>query len=140
LSCKGAIWKARPGGAAQRGFDFDGVVLDIGVSSMQIGDSGARLSFQADGPLDMRAWTARGRLPRILSIPPGDNLGQIFYHFGEERASRRIAHAIVTDRATAPFTSTTMLASMIARVAPGKTGRGASGDARVPGAAHRGQR
>jgi 16S rRNA (cytosine1402-N4)-methyltransferase len=109
--------------ARQRGFfDFDGVVLDIGVSSMQIDDSARGFSFQADGPLDMRMDGEGTTAADLVNTARETTLANIFYHFGEERASRRIAHAIVTARATAPFTSTTMLASMIARVAPGKPG------------------
>ncbi|MGH6831071.1 MAG: 16S rRNA (cytosine(1402)-N(4))-methyltransferase RsmH, partial [Methylocella sp.] len=109
--------------ARQRGFfDFDGVVLDIGVSSMQIDDSARGFSFQADGPLDMRMDGEGTTAADLVNTAGETTLANIFYHFGEERASRRIAHAIVTDRATNPFTSTAMLASMIARVAPGKPG------------------
>jgi 16S rRNA (cytosine1402-N4)-methyltransferase len=107
--------------ARQRGFfDFDGVVLDIGVSSMQIDDPARGFSFQADGPLDMRMDGEGTSAADLVNTAGETTLANIFYHFGEERASRRIARAIVTDRATAPFTSTMMLASMIARVAPGK--------------------
>jgi 16S rRNA (cytosine1402-N4)-methyltransferase len=109
--------------ARQRGFfDFDGVVLDIGVSSMQIDDFARGFSFCGDGPLDMRMELAGPSAADLVNTAEETTLANIFYHFGEERASRRIAHAIVTDRATACFTSTTMLASMIARVAPGKPG------------------
>ena len=86
--------------------DFDGVVLDIGVSSMQIDDAARGFSFRADGPLDMRM-DCEGRAPPISSIRPAKTaLADIFYYFGEERASRRIARAIVVDRAKAPFTTT----------------------------------
>ena len=107
--------------ARQSGFsDFDGVVLDSGVSSMQLDDPARGFSFQADGPLDMRMDCAGTTAADVVNTAEETILANIFFHFGEERASRRIAHAIVTDRDTAPFTSTTMLASMIARVAPGK--------------------
>ena len=109
--------------ARQRGlFDFDGVVLDIGVSSMQIDDPARGFSFQASGPLDMRMDGEGTTAADLVNTAGETTLANIFYHFGEERASRRIAHAIVADRATNPFTSTAMLASMIARVAPGKPG------------------
>ncbi|MGH6868446.1 MAG: 16S rRNA (cytosine(1402)-N(4))-methyltransferase RsmH [Methylocella sp.] len=103
-------------------FDFDGVVLDIGVSSMQIDDSTRGFSFRADGPLDMRMDGEGTSAADLVNTAGETTLANIFYHFGEERASRRIAHAIVTDRATNPFTSTAALAAMIARVAPGKPG------------------
>jgi 16S rRNA (cytosine1402-N4)-methyltransferase len=109
--------------ARERGFsDFDGVVLDIGLSSMQIDDAGRGFSFRGDGPLDMRMECAGTSAAELVNTAAEATLANIFYYFGEERASRRIARAIVTDRAKAPFTSTAALAGMIARVVPGKTG------------------
>ncbi len=109
--------------ARQRGFfEFDGVVLDIGVSSMQIEEAARGFSFRGDGPLDMRMDGEGVTAADLVNSAGETTLASIFYHFGEERAARRIAHAIVTDRAMAPFTSTTMLASAIARVAPSKPG------------------
>ncbi|MGH6793753.1 MAG: 16S rRNA (cytosine(1402)-N(4))-methyltransferase RsmH [Methylocella sp.] len=109
--------------ARQRGFfDFDGVVLDIGVSSMQIDDPARGFSVRGDGPLDMRMDGEGTTAADLVNTADETTLANIFYFFGEERASRRIAHAIVTDRATAPFTSTLMLAALIARLAPGKPG------------------
>jgi 16S rRNA (cytosine1402-N4)-methyltransferase len=109
--------------ARERGLaDFDGVVLDIGMSSMQIDDAGRGFSFRCDGPLDMRMDRAGLSAADLVNTAAETALANIFYYFGEERASRRIAHAIVMDRAKAPFTSTIALASMIARVVPGKAG------------------
>ncbi|HEY8008489.1 MAG TPA: 16S rRNA (cytosine(1402)-N(4))-methyltransferase RsmH [Methylocella sp.] len=109
--------------ARERGFfDFDGVVLDIGLSSMQIDDAGRGFSFRGDGPLDMRMECAGISAAELVNTAAEATLAKIFYYFGEERASRRIARAIVMDRAKAPFTSTAALAGMIARVVPGKTG------------------
>ncbi|MGA2636127.1 16S rRNA (cytosine(1402)-N(4))-methyltransferase RsmH [Methylocella sp.] len=102
--------------------DFDAVVLDIGVSSMQIDDAARGFSFRGDGPLDMRMQQAGTSAADIVNTADEATLADILYHFGEERASRRIARAIVLDRARAPFTSTAALAGMIARVAPGKPG------------------
>ncbi|MGA7383683.1 MAG: 16S rRNA (cytosine(1402)-N(4))-methyltransferase RsmH, partial [Methylocella sp.] len=93
-----------------------------GVSSMQIEDPARGFSFRGDGPLDMRMDGEGMTAADLVNTAGETTLASIFYHFGEERASRRIAHAIVADRATAPFTSTAMLASMIARVAPGNPG------------------
>ena len=99
---------------------LDGLTLDIGVSSMQI-DEGARgFSFRHDGPLDMRM-SGRGRSAAdICNTATADEIADILFHYGEERASRRIARAIVADRAAAPWASTRLLAEMISRVCPGK--------------------
>jgi 16S rRNA (cytosine1402-N4)-methyltransferase len=102
--------------------DFDGVVLDIGVSSMQIDDARRGFSFRGDGPLDMRMGCEGTSAAELVNTAEETTLANIFYYFGEERASRRIARAIVRDRANTPFTSTAELASLITRVAPGRPG------------------
>jgi 16S rRNA (cytosine1402-N4)-methyltransferase len=101
---------------------LDGVVLDIGVSSMQFDEAERGFSFRGDGPLDMRM-EGRGRsAAEIVNETEEEALADILYYYGEERASRRIARAIVHDREQAPFLTTRQLASMIERVAPGKPG------------------
>jgi len=99
---------------------FDGVVLDIGLSSMQIDEPGRGFSFRADGPLDMRMEGEGQSAADLINSLDEESLANILYYYGEERASRRIARAIVKDRASAPFTTTLALAQMIARVAPAK--------------------
>jgi 16S rRNA (cytosine1402-N4)-methyltransferase len=109
--------------ARERGLsDFDGVVIDLGVSSMQIDDAARGFSFQAEGPLDMRMDCEGTSAADIVNTAEETTLANIFFYFGEERASRRIAHKIVEDRAKAPFASTAALAALIARVTPGKPG------------------
>lgn len=109
--------------ARAQGFaGFDGVVLDLGVSSMQIDDSGRGFSFCGDGPLDMRMDCEGPSAADLVNSAGEKKLADIFYYFGEERASRRIAHAIVVDRVKAPFASTAALAALIARVVPHKPG------------------
>ena len=101
---------------------LDGVVFDIGVSSMQFDEAERGFSFRGDGPLDMRM---EGRGPSaadIVNTADEETLADILYFFGEERASRRIARAIVHDRATQPFETTRALAGMIERVAPNRPG------------------
>ncbi len=101
---------------------LDGVVLDIGVSSMQL-DEGARgFSLRFDAPLDMRMSGAGRTAADILRDEDEETIAAILFHFGEERAARRIARAIVADRETAPYASTLELARMIARVAPARRG------------------
>ena len=109
--------------ARAHGFSrLDGVVLDIGVSSMQL-DEGARgFSFRHDGPLDMRMEPRGTTAAELVNTAAEATLANIFYYFGEEKASRRIARAIVLSRAKTPFVSTQELASLVAGVARNKPG------------------
>lgn len=97
---------------------LDGVVLDIGVSSMQLDQEARGFSFRTDGPLDMRMEQHGESAADLVNTADEETLADILYYFGEERASRRIARAIVHDRAIMPFTRTRPLAEMIARVVP----------------------
>jgi 16S rRNA (cytosine1402-N4)-methyltransferase len=95
---------------------LDGVVLDIGVSSMQI-DEGARgFSFRFDGPLDMRMAQSGTSAADIINEADEEHLANIFYYYGEERLSRRVAKAIVTARAAAKITTTKQLCDLVAKV------------------------
>ena len=98
----------------------DGVVLDIGVSSMQLDEAGRGFSFRADGPLDMRmAQEGASAADVVNSFKPGD-LARIFGFLGEERHAGRIARMIEKRRATRPFGTTLDLANAI----EGHVGRG----------------
>ncbi len=97
---------------------IDGAVLDVGVSSMQVDDAGRGFSFRLDGPLDMRMGGDGPTAADLVNGTPADELADLIFRFGEERASRRIARAIALDRAHTPFTRTRQLADMIARVVP----------------------
>lgn len=109
--------------AARHGLrDFDGAVFDIGVSSMQLDEAARGFSFRHDGPLDMRMDCTGATAADVVNGEAEERLADIFYHFGEERAARRIARAIVRARSEAPFTSTLQLAEAIARAAPGRPG------------------
>ena len=99
---------------------FDGVALDIGVSSMQLDEPERGFSFRRDGPLDMRMGGHGPSAADIVNAAPEEELADIFYHYGDERMSRRIARAIVQDRVATPYTTTRPLAEMIARVVPHK--------------------
>src|SRR6185437_937771 len=84
----------------------DGVALDLGVSSMQLDEAERGFSFMRDGPLDMRmAGEGRSAADIVNEDEPGD-LARIFWIYGEERASRRIAAFIARRRAEQPFTRT----------------------------------
>jgi 16S rRNA (cytosine1402-N4)-methyltransferase len=99
-----------------------GVVLDIGVSSMQLDEAARGFSLRFDAPLDMRMGATGRTAADILRDDDEETIADILFHFGEERAARRIARAIVADRETAPFVSTLELARMVARVAPARHG------------------
>ena len=96
---------------------LDGVVLDLGVSSMQIDMAERGFSFQKDGPLDMRMSQSGESAADIVNEASETRLADILYHFGEERASRCIAHAIVEQRAD-PILTTLRLADIVAKCLP----------------------
>jgi len=94
----------------------DGVVLDIGVSSMQLDDPARGFSFQADGPLDMRMSGAGPSAADIVNETDEGDIADILFRLGEERRSRAIARAIVARRRERPFTRTLELAQTVERV------------------------
>ena len=95
----------------------DGILLDIGVSSMQLDQNERGFSFQTDGPLDMRMNTTTGETAAdLVNTLPEDELANLIYQYGEEPRSRRIAKAIVQAR---PIERTLPLAQLIAKVKPG---------------------
>lgn len=96
----------------------DGVVLDLGVSSMQLDEAARGFSFQKDGPLDMRMSQSGPSAADLVNTAPEEQIADILYNYGEERASRRIARAIVAARAAQPFTTTLQLAEVIAKQLP----------------------
>ncbi|WP_112321532.1 16S rRNA (cytosine(1402)-N(4))-methyltransferase RsmH [Oceanibium sediminis] len=105
--------------AAEQGAPLlDGVVLDIGVSSMQIDQAERGFSFAKDGPLDMRMAQAGPSAADLVNDLPEARLADVLHQFGEERAARRIARAIVHDRKAEPFTTTRQLAGLIERILP----------------------
>lgn len=96
----------------------DGVVLDIGVSSMQIDEAERGFSFQKDGPLDMRMSQDGPSAADLVNTAGEEYLADILYNYGEERASRRIARAIVAARESSPFATTLQLAEVVAKQLP----------------------
>jgi len=97
---------------------LDGVVLDLGVSSFQIDDPDRGFSFRHDGPLDMRMGKQGTSAADLVNTLPESALADVLYEYGEERASRRIAHAIVAARSEAPIETTGRLAEIIRSVLP----------------------
>jgi 16S rRNA (cytosine1402-N4)-methyltransferase len=98
--------------------ELDGVVLDLGVSSFQIDDPARGFSFRHDGPLDMRMGKHGTSAADLVNTLPERALADVLYELGEERASRRIAHAIVAARQEAPIETTGRLAEIIRSVLP----------------------
>lgn len=98
--------------------DLDGVVLDLGVSSMQLDQPERGFSFQKDGPLDMRMSQEGRSAADLVNETEESVLADILYLYGEERASRRIARAIVEARKTGPITTTLQLAEIVSRCLP----------------------
>lgn len=97
---------------------LDGVVLDLGVSSMQLDLAERGFSFLRDGPLDMRMSQDGPSAADLVNEADEAELADILFHYGEERASRRIARAIVRARTEAPITTTLALAEIVKSCLP----------------------
>ena len=95
-----------------------GVVLDIGVSSMQLDQAGRGFSILRDGPLDMRMAQTGPSASDLVNRVGERGLADIIYHFGEDRAARRIARTIVAARTVEPITRTGRLAEIVAGCLP----------------------
>ena len=119
---------------------LDGVVLDLGVSSFQLDDPARGFSFRGDGPLDMRMSRSGPTAADLVNTLPERELADLLFELGEERASRRIARAIVAARAEAPIVTTARLAAHHPRRAAAGSLRHRSRDPQLPGAAHPGER
>jgi 16S rRNA (cytosine1402-N4)-methyltransferase len=99
----------------------DGLLLDLGVSSLQFDNRKRGFSFQADGPLDMRMDKRQNlTAEKIINSFNKEDLADIFYYFGEERQSRRIASHIVDERKKEHIATTTRLAQIVAAAIPRK--------------------
>jgi len=99
-----------------RGLRPDGVLLDLGISSLQLDDPERGFSFRHDGPLDMRLDRSRGETAAdLVRDLPEEELADLIYRYGEERASRRVARALVWARERGPITTTAELAAVVRR-------------------------
>lgn len=99
---------------------FSGIVADLGFSSPQIDEPARGLSFRMEGPLDMRMDQRRTiTAETLVNTASETELADWFFYYGEERASRRVAKAIVNARVQQPITTTTQLANIVRRVLPG---------------------
>lgn len=97
----------------------DGVLYDLGVSSVQLDTAERGFSFQSDGPLDMRMDDRQAQTAADwVNEESAETLARIFWEYGGERDSRRLARAIVHDRALRRFETTRQLAELIERISP----------------------
>jgi 16S rRNA (cytosine1402-N4)-methyltransferase len=106
--------------AAQGFAAVDGVVMDVGVSSMQLDQAERGFSFRLGGPLDMRMSDDGPTAADVVAKASEADLANIFYIFGEERHSRGVARAIVAARKEAPIATTQALADIVGRVVRSK--------------------
>ncbi len=109
--------------ANDAGYDaVDGVVLDVGVSSMQLDRAERGFSFRLEGPLDMRMSGAGPSAADIVNSAGERDLANIIYILGEERHSRAVARAIARAREREPITTTSALADLVASVVRSRPG------------------
>ncbi len=101
----------------------DGVVMDIGVSSMQLDQAERGFSFRQDGPLDMRMSRAGASAADLVNEADEKTLIAVLRGFGEEQRARRIANAIIAERAQAPIETTGRLAAIVERAIGSGDGR-----------------
>lgn len=103
---------------------LDGVLLDLGVSSYQLDSAERGFSFQQEGPLDMRMDRRQTRTAAdLVNGESEQELARIFWEYGDERLSRRMARAIEVERRRGRIETTRQLADLAARVAGGQRGR-----------------
>ena len=110
----------RPSGPAQ----VMGLLFDLGVSSPQLDDPARGFAYAQDAPLDMRMdQTAERTAADIVNGYPPAELARILHEYGEERFARRIAEAVVRERARSPITSTQRLSTIVRNAIPAATRR-----------------
>jgi 16S rRNA (cytosine1402-N4)-methyltransferase len=107
---------------AENGVRADAVLLDLGVSSMQLDTPERGFSFRHDGPLDMRMGRDGPSAADILAVASERDLADIIFNLGEERHSRAVARAIVAARQRSPIVTTGALADIVGRVVHGRPG------------------
>ena len=98
----------------------DGILADLGVSSMQLDQADRGFSFRRDGPLDMRMGKSGRSAADIVATASVDELTRIFRDFGEERMAAKIARGIVAERARGPIATTRHLAKVVAEQKGGR--------------------
>jgi 16S rRNA (cytosine1402-N4)-methyltransferase len=104
--------------------DIDGLFADLGFASDQMDEANRGLSFQQDGPLDMRLDPTAGETATDLVARLSEyDLAKVFYEYGEERHSRRVARKIVETRKQSPIRTTAQLANLVRSCVPREKGR-----------------
>lgn len=114
-----------PGALASCGFaTADGVLFDLGVSSMQLDEDARGFAYSRDAPLDMRMDPTAGlTAAEVLNTYSAERLEFVLRHYGDERYARNIARAVARTRATQPFTTSAPLVELIRRVLPARAMR-----------------
>ena len=120
-----AVYDELPEVLAGLGLDcVQGVLFDLGVSSLQLDEADRGFAYAQDAPLDMRMDPTRGRTAaEVVNGYDGKALARVLKEYGEERFASRIADAIVRERAREPFTSTARLAELVRAAIPAATRR-----------------
>jgi 16S rRNA (cytosine1402-N4)-methyltransferase len=117
LTLRAGVYSGMEAIAEEAGFaPANGIVLDIGVSSMQIDDGARGFSFQKDGPLDMRMSSEGASAADVVNRAGEGLLADILFHYGEERRARAIAKAIIAARKAKRFERTLELVETIESV------------------------
>ncbi|MBK8596225.1 MAG: 16S rRNA (cytosine(1402)-N(4))-methyltransferase RsmH [Holophagales bacterium] len=111
--------------------EVDGVLADLGVSSMQLDKAERGFSFMKDGPLDMRMGASGPTAADLVAERTAEELATIFFEYGEEPRSRAVARAIVKARETAPIRTTAELRSLVAKAIGGRREEGRDPATRV---------
>ncbi len=115
LACSKEEWRRRLAGSVQ------GILLDLGVSSHQLDEPRRGFSYRFDAPLDLRFGGTESAVPpasTLIAELSERELADLLYRYGEERASRRIARAIVSARRVAPIRTTGQLRAIVERCVP----------------------
>ena len=101
-----------------------GVLFDLGVSSMQLDEAARGFAYAQDAPLDMRMDQSRGTTAAdVVNTYPAAQLAKVLKEYGDERFARRIADAVVREREREPFTGTARLAELVRTAIPAATRR-----------------
>jgi 16S rRNA (cytosine1402-N4)-methyltransferase len=120
-----AIYDQLPAVLADLGIDrVDGVLFDLGVSSLQLDEAGRGFAYAQDAPLDMRMDQSQGiTAEQVVNTYSAGELTRVLREYGEERFAARVAAAIVRERATTPLTSSARLAELVRDAIPAATRR-----------------